>query len=104
MGPTTARSELERGNINQRFVYTTAQWLAGKEREIEARKEASILEQIALMQRASEAAERASEAAERQATAAERANTRATIALVIAIMSMIVTMGAIFVNHLDIAK
>jgi len=102
MGTTTARMSLDQSKISPRFVHATSMWLAEKDREAEARRDASNSEQIALMSRASEAAERASTAAERQAIAAERANTRATIALIIAIVSMIISAVAIIVTHWDV--
>lgn len=96
-GVSQVRHDLDHGAISSAFVYLTSQWLSGKEREEERRKEASISAQIEEMRRASVAAER-------QATAAERANMRATIALIIAIASMIITIVGIAVTHWDVRK
>lgn len=110
-GKTQVRSDLDHGSISPAFVFLTAQWLAGKERDEERRREASSSAQIELARaaateaaRASAAAERSAAAAERQATAAERANMRATIALVIAIASIIITAVSIWITHMDVHK
>jgi hypothetical protein len=111
LGPSLARLELERGKIPPAFVHTTFLWLASKDKEAEARREASSSAQIELARsaaaeasRASAAAERSAVAAERQAAAAERANTRATIALVIAIASIIITAVSIWITRMDAHK
>jgi hypothetical protein len=112
------RSDLESGKIQPHLIHATATWLSAKEREAEARREASNAEQIELARRTSEAAERAASeaerasaaaersatAAERQAGAAERANTRATIAIVIATISIIVAAVSIWITHMDAHK
>ena len=95
--PISIRENLKQGLISSGYVNATYRYLAGKDREERERIDASNSAQIALMRRASEAAER-------QATAAERANTRATIALVIAIISMIISAVAIFITHRDSAN
>jgi hypothetical protein len=91
MGVSQVRAALDRNEIQSAYVHFSFQWLAGKDREADARKEASTSTQIEIARRASEAAERAATAAEQQAREATRTNMRATIALVIAILSMIVT-------------
>ena len=104
MGVSLVRSEFERKQIPPHLIHLTGTWLSGKDREAEARREASNAEQMELAKRASEAAERATAAAERQATAAQRANTRATIALIIAIVSVVATAINIWMTHLDAHK
>ena len=104
MGVSLVRSEFERKQIPPHLIHLTGTWLSGKDREAEARREASNAEQMELAKRASEAAERATAAAERQAAAAQRANTRATIALIIAIVSVVATAINIWIAHLDAHK
>jgi hypothetical protein len=96
-GVSNMREEFNQGRIQSAYHNLTSRWLAEKEREENSRKDASIVEQIELMRRASAAAER-------QAMAAERANTRATIALKIAIVSAIITIIGILVTHWDVHK
>lgn len=97
MGVSLVRSDFERGKIQPHLVHATATWLSAKEKEADARREASNAEQMELARRTSEAAERA-------ASEAERANTRATIALVIAIISVFATVVSIWITHLDAHK
>jgi phage terminase Nu1 subunit (DNA packaging protein) len=111
MGVTLVRSDYEQGKISPHWVQVTTTWLAKKDREAEARREASNVEQIEIARRASEAAERAaseaalaSAATERQATAAAKANTRATIALIISLISIIATVAGIWITHLGAHK
>jgi hypothetical protein len=92
MGPTQVRKLLDIHEISDGYVFVTSQWLAGKDRELEAKEAASKAEQMSLMRRASTAAEL-------QATEARRANTRATIALVIAIISIIVSAIGIWMPY-----
>jgi CHASE3 domain sensor protein len=111
MGAPQVRSNLERDKIQPAYVHLTSQWLAEKDREADAREQASRLEQTEIARsaaaeaaRASDAAERAATAAERQAMAAERANTRATIALVIAIISITVSAIGIWLPLWEVHK
>jgi hypothetical protein len=118
MGVPLVRSELEQGKISPHWIHLTATWLSAKDKEADARREASNAVQTELARRTSEAAERAASeaerasaaaersatATERQATAAERANTRATIALAVAIISVIATAVSIWITHIDAHK
>ena len=88
LGVSQVRSNYDRNLISAEFTQLAAHWLAEKDRGMEARRDASISEQIAEMRRASSATER-------QAIAAERANTRATIALAIAIISIPIASTAV---------
>ena len=97
MGVQLVRSELDVGKIPPHWIRLTATWLSAKDKEAEARREASNAEQMELARRASEAAERA-------AFAAKRANIRATIALVIATVSIIATAISIWIAHVDAHK
>jgi phage terminase Nu1 subunit (DNA packaging protein) len=111
MGVSLVRSDLEQGKIPPHWLNLTATWLSTKDREAEARRAASSVEQMELMRTATEAAERASAAAERsaaaaekQASASERANTRSTIAIIIAIISAVAAAFNIWMAYLDAHK
>ena len=118
MGVSLVRSDFAAGKIQPHLIHPTATWLSGKEKEAEARREASHAEQMELARRASEAAERSASEAERasaaaersaaavegQASASERANTRATIAIMIAIASIVAVAINVWITHLDAHK
>jgi hypothetical protein len=97
MGPTQVRRLLDRHEISNGFVFISAQWLADRDRKAESREEASKAEQMALMRRASIAAES-------QASEARRANTRATIALIMAIISIAVSTIGIWLPYWQARK
>jgi hypothetical protein len=103
-GVSSVRSDFAAGKIQPHLIHLTATWLSGKEKQAEARREASNAEQMDIARRALEAAERAASEAERQANAAERANTKATIALIIAIVSVVATAINTWMTHLDAHK
>jgi hypothetical protein len=100
-GESQVRSELEHGKISPGFVHLTSTWLAGKEREVAAKKLALETQQMRLL-------ERSATATEKQASEAQRANTRATWALALSIISLLVTiiaaLGGVFGNIVNLLK
>jgi hypothetical protein len=91
MGLPQARSEFERNRIPPHLVHLTATWISAKDKEAEARREASNSEQLALARRAAEAAEGSARAAEEQAKQAQKANRIAITALAGAIIATIIS-------------